>query len=69
MECETELPAGTEVEVWVYPPDYEWPLKVERAIVRWTKTGTFGLEFLQIQPAQKERLRLVLNGKNLGPRT
>ncbi len=69
VQCETELSAGTEVEAWVYPPDYDWPLKIERAIVRWTKAAEFGLEFLQIQPAQKERLRLVLNGKNLGPRT
>ncbi len=69
VECETELAIGDEVEAWVYPPDHEWPLKIERAIVRWRKATEFGLEFLQIQPAQKERLRLVLNGKNLGPRT
>jgi hypothetical protein len=60
---ETQAPEGAEVNAWIYFPDYERPLKVDQAVVRWTKPNQFGLQFLAMQPAQRERLRLVLAGK------
>ena len=66
VECESEIVKDTVVAAWIYSPDYDWPLKIERAIVRWVSPKAFGLEFLDIRPAQKERLRLVLNEKKVG---
>jgi hypothetical protein len=66
VDCESEIVKDTDVAAWIYSPDYEWPLKIERAVVRWASPKAFGLEFLEILPAQKERLRLVLNEKKLG---
>ena len=63
VQCETELSVGNEIEAQVYFPDYEWPLKVKRAIVRWINADVFGIEFLEILPAQKERLRVLLAEK------
>ena len=66
VDCESEILTDTDVAAWIYSPDYDWPLKIERAVVRWVSPKVFGLEFLEILPAQKERLRLVLNEKKLG---
>jgi hypothetical protein len=63
VTSETTAPDGAELNAWIYFPDYEWPLKVDRAIVRWTKPNQFGLQFLGLQPAQQARLRSVLAGK------
>ncbi|MGQ0809954.1 MAG: PilZ domain-containing protein [Nitrospiraceae bacterium] len=65
VESETYLHTGVEVEAWIYPPDHDWPLKVESAVVRWSKDNVCGIEFIKMQPAQRERLRLVMNEKNL----
>jgi hypothetical protein len=61
--CEGAARNGAEIHAWIYFPDYEWPLKVDRAVVRWTKENQFGLQFLELQPAQRERLRTVLAEK------
>ncbi len=65
VQSDTEAGSGSEVAAWIYPPDHDWPLKVERAVVRWSRQPEFGLEFIDMLPAQKERLRLVLEGKRL----
>ena len=65
VECESEIVEDTDVAAWIYSPDYDWPLKIQRAVVRWVTPPVFGLEFLEILPAQKERLRLVLGVKLL----
>jgi hypothetical protein len=63
VQCEGEISVGAEIEAHIYSPDYDWPLKVRRAIVRWTKAGEFGVEFLELLPAQRERLRRFLAEK------
>jgi len=63
VRCETEVPVEAELDAWIYFPDYEWPLKVDRAVVRWVKPDEFGLQFLDMQPAQMERLRAFLAEK------
>lgn len=60
IECETTPEPGTELEMSFFAPDHPWPLKIERAVVRWLKGEEFGLEFLIIQPAQRDRLRAFL---------
>jgi len=66
VDCESEIVKDAAVAAWIYSPDYDWPLKIERAVVRWVSPKVFGLEFVEILPAQRERLRTVLNEKKLG---
>lgn len=60
VQCETDIAPGAEIEAQIYFPDYEWPLKIQRAVVRWTNGDVFGVEFLDMLPAQKSRLRAMV---------
>ncbi len=59
-ESLTAVHKGMELTVKLFLPDHQWELTIERAAVRWVERKTFGLEFLSIRPAQRERLRLLL---------
>jgi CheY-like chemotaxis protein len=59
-ESSAALSKGMELTIKLMLPDHEWELKIERAVVRWVEGRTFGLEFLGIRPAQRERMRLFL---------
>ncbi len=57
----TKLTVGTPLRLSVFLPDsFEWPLRVEEAVVRWVNGKQFGLEFTDIRPAQRERLRALI---------
>lgn len=60
IKCETVPEAGAALKVELFLPDYPRPLKVERSVVRWVKGDTFGVEFVDIQASQRERLRVFL---------
>ena len=48
----------------LFLPDHQWPLRINQAIVRWIDKNEFGLEFVSITMAQRERLRaLVMKAK------
>jgi CheY-like chemotaxis protein len=59
-ESLTPVSKGMELTVKLFLPDHKWELKLERAVVRWIEGKTFGLEFLSLRPAQRERIRLLL---------
>ena len=40
--------------------DHQWPLRVNEAIVRWIDQDQFGLEFVNLTMAQRERLRALV---------
>ena len=40
--------------------DQEWPVRIEGAMVRWVKGNSFGLEFIEIRSAPRERIRWLL---------
>ncbi len=60
VQCPCELKQGVTVEVWLFMPNYEWPLRIEQALVRWKDGEEFGLQFLSLRPSQRERLRQFL---------
>lgn len=60
IRCETVPETGAVLKVELFLPDYPRPLKVERSIVRWVKGDTFGVEFIEVQASQRERLRVFL---------
>ncbi len=63
VQCETVPETGTELEINLFLPDYPRPLKVERSVVRWVKGERFGVEFVDIQASQRERLRIFLGSQ------
>lgn len=60
VQSDTQPPKGTEVKLNLFLSDYNWPMKVDRAVVRWTQGRTFGVEFLNLQSAQRDRLVRVI---------
>jgi c-di-GMP-binding flagellar brake protein YcgR len=47
------LPVGKVLKLSLFLNDHQWPLRIDEAIVRWAKEGTYGLEFTSIRPAQR----------------
>ncbi len=55
------IPAvSTSLTLEIDPPDEESPVVIHRAAVRWSSGKTFGLEFMHIQPAERERLHQLV---------
>lgn len=48
-------------------PGYDHPLYISRAIIRWANAPEFGLEFLQMELTDRQRLHEVVQ-KNAGER-
>jgi hypothetical protein len=55
-----DLRAGMVLKLSLFLPDHNWPLRVDRAIVRWVDGPEFGVEFTTIRLAQRERLRALV---------
>lgn len=54
------LEIGMILRLSLFLPDHQWPLRVNQAIVRWIESKEFGLEFVDITMAQRERLRALV---------
>ena len=57
FESDQNVQQGKELTLRIFMPDQDAPVVVDRAQVRWTVRGLFGLEFLAMQPEEQERLR------------
>ena len=55
-----KLQPDTLLKLTLFLPDYDWPMRVEQAIVRWVNGEQFGLEFTSIRLSQRERLRAIV---------
>jgi hypothetical protein len=64
IQCQTVPDAGATLKVDLFLPDYPRPLRIERAVVRWVKGERFGVEFVEVQASQRERLRLFLGSQS-----
>ncbi|ALA61192.1 PilZ domain-containing protein [Nitrospira moscoviensis] len=51
---------GMALKLSLFLPDHNWPLRVDRGIVRWVAGQEFGVEFTTIRMAQRERLRALV---------
>ncbi|HKN87450.1 MAG TPA: PilZ domain-containing protein [Nitrospiraceae bacterium] len=60
IESDTRLSEGTELKLEIFLSDYAWPMKIDRAVVRWTKGRAFGLELVSLQSAQRDRLTRII---------
>ena len=59
-ESETIVAAGMILDLSIFLPDYEWQLHINQAIVRWVRGQIFGVEFQNLRPVQRERLRRLV---------
>ena len=55
----TQVQVGTTLRLSLFLHDQEWPLRIDKALVRWVKGENFGLEFTGIRPAQRERAIII----------
>jgi hypothetical protein len=55
-----EMHVGRVLKLSLFLQDHQWPLRIDQAAVRWVDGQQFGLEFISIRPAQRERLRGIL---------
>jgi PilZ domain-containing protein len=55
-----EVKVGLSLKLSLFLQDQQWPLRIDQALVRWVDGQLFGLEFVSIRPAQRERLRAIL---------
>jgi len=60
VESDKPPPEGTELKLEIFLSDYAWPMKIDRAVVRWTKGRAFGLELVALQSAQRDRLTRII---------
>lgn len=59
-ESETAVDIGMILELTIFLPDYDWQLHLDRSVVRWIHGQTFGLEFQDLRPVHRERLRRLV---------
>lgn len=64
IESDLRIPAGTTLELRLYVPDLDWPMRVEQAAVKWARGRQFGIEFVRLLPKEEETLRSLI--KDLG---
>ena len=60
ISSDETLSVGTVLKLSLFLNDHEWPLRIDEAIVRWAKEGTYGIEFISIRLAQRERIRAMV---------
>ena len=60
ISSDETLPVGTVIKLSLFLKDHEWPMRIDEAIVRWAKEGTYGIEFTSIRLAQRERIRALV---------
>ena len=57
----TRVPTGVYLTLQIILPNEDTPIKVDEAVVRWSKGREFGLEFLRMQVKEKARLRRCIS--------
>ncbi len=60
---QSPLQIGMELQLSIVAASNERDILIEMAKVRWTMGDCYGLEFLGIDPLERERLRLFLKTK------
>jgi hypothetical protein len=67
VESQTEVRPGTSLEVRIQTSEEEPPLKIQEAVVRWTRARQFGLEFVTMAPEEWARLQHTVTQLELHP--
>ena len=67
VESLTDVKPGTSLEVRIETLDDEPALKVQEAVVRWSRNQQFGLEFITLAPEEWARLQHTVTQLELHP--
>jgi len=67
IESKVILPAKSSLALNIQLPDSRWPLQIDRAVVRWARGNTFGVEFEQMSLADIDRLNQLIQDLEQGP--
>ena len=67
VESETEVRPGTSLEVRIHTAEDEPPLRIEEAVVRWSRAQQFGMEFVTLGPEEWARLQHTVTQLELQP--
>ena len=67
VDGDQDVYAGSNLALRVYLPDQEFPVKIDRAAVRWSRGQQFGLEIMLMHPEDKARLKRFIS--SLVPRS
>jgi len=60
VKSTTPATSGAELRLQFYPPGQALPIEIQKALVRWTGNGQFGVQFDQMGQEHRERLRDVI---------
>ena len=60
IETDQPVVTGAIFECRIYAPGLNWPLRIDKAQVRWVKGKIFGLQFISLQPEEQKNLKQVL---------
>jgi len=60
IDSSVEVHCGATFKLSIYVPDLELPLTVEAATVQWGIGQMFGLAFLKVEEAERERMGALL---------
>ena len=58
---------GQHVSLWLQAPKPYTPIKIELAVVKWSVSGMYGIEFIRFNPAGRTRLLNYLHIIDLSP--
>ena len=60
VESGVPVQVGTTITLRVYVPTHKEPIHVSRAGVTWSAGQDFGLEFTDMDPKERERLKKII---------
>lgn len=60
IESGVNVQVGTTVTLRVYVPTHKEPIQVSRAGITWAAGQDFGVEFMDLDPAERERLQKLI---------
>ena len=67
VESSTEVRPGTSLELRIHTSEEEPPLKIQEAVVRWSRGQQFGMEFVRLEPEEWARLQHTVTQLELQP--
>ena len=59
-ESDTTIRTDVSLDLWIFSPNYNWRMHITQAVVRWVRGNAFGVEFLNLRPVQRKRLRQLV---------
>jgi len=66
IESGAPVTKGLAFECRLHIPGFDWPLRIDEAVVRWVAGNTFGLEFTRLRPEEQAKLKSAIQDLEQG---